>query len=257
MPFEEYKSVTDFKNENGYEINGTWYPRITKIVGIKAKPALYRYYAAAPNFAAAQQQTERSAEEGTLVHQTIEKILVGESPIIDPSIAPSIYAFQKFFANNNVVVIPEHIERRILHPTHRYAGTIDAIAYVNGKFGVLDVKTSQAIYRDYNLQTSAYLGAIQEDPELQKADTRWILRIDQAQTCEKCDATKRTKGGREKVKRSRSVPCPVYSHSWGPTEGIAELKELDNFKNDFEAFLGAKKLWEWENEEWLKKVGYI
>jgi len=257
MSFDEYRSPDNFKEENGYEIDGIWYPRITRIVGIKAKPALYRYYAAAPNFAAAESQKEKSAEEGTLVHEMVEKILIGESPIIDPLIAPSIKAFYDFFEANDVLVIPEHIEKRILHPGERYAGTIDALAYVNGKFGILDIKTSQAIYRDYNLQTAAYLGAVKEYPEIAKADSRWILRIDQGETCERCGSTRRTKGGRATIRRGPTVSCPTDEHAWSVIQGVAELKELSDWENDFSAFLGAKRLWEWENDYWLKKIGYL
>ena len=45
-----YSNVDNFKNANGYEIDGIWYPRVTSIVGIKAKPALYMFYAGLPDF---------------------------------------------------------------------------------------------------------------------------------------------------------------------------------------------------------------
>ena len=46
-------------------------------------------------------------------------------------------------------------------------------------------------------------------------------------------------------------------HVWGEIEGHVELREFPYWQEDFEAFLGAKKLWEWENVDWLKKVGYL
>ena len=46
-------------------------------------------------------------------------------------------------------------------------------------------------------------------------------------------------------------------HEWGKTEGVIELKEFPEWKTDYHAFLGAKRLWEWENEEILKQVGYL
>jgi len=36
-----------------------------------------------------------------------------------------------------------------------------------------------------------------------------------------------------------------------------ELKEFPYWQTDFEAFLGAKRLWEWENEEWLRRIEYL
>ena len=244
-----------FKELCGYEIDGVWYPRVTKIVDIKSKPALYRYYGEAKSYKDAQAITEKSAAEGTLIHETVEKIFVGENPLVDPSIMPAVTALREFLDRNLIQVDPENVERRIVNYAHRYAGTIDTLALIDGKFGVLDIKTSQAIYRDYNLQTSAYMDAL--TAEFKNLQTRWILRIDQNKTCNRCASTLRPKGGREKIRRGRGVPCSLEDHEWGDLTGIIELKECPYWKEDFQAFLGAKKLWEWENEGWLKKVGYI
>ena len=54
MAYQEFKTEEDFKQQNGYDIDGVWYPRVTKIMSIKAKPALYRYYGEAESFKAAQ-----------------------------------------------------------------------------------------------------------------------------------------------------------------------------------------------------------
>jgi hypothetical protein len=252
-----FKDKESFKNASGYEIDGAWYPRVTKIIDIKAKPALYRYYAEAEDFKSAQATTKRSAEEGTLMHEVIQKIMVGETPDIDPSIAPAVAAAAEFLENGNIQVDPDSIERRIISYDERYAGTIDAVALINGKFGVLDIKTSQAIYRDYNLQTSAYMSPLSKEmPNLQ---TRWILRIDQNQPCARCPAMLRIKGGREKIKLPypRGSVCAEGGHEWLELRGVVELKEFPFWRDDFEAFLSAKKLWEWENEYWLKQIGYL
>ena len=190
-----------------------------------------------------------------MVHEAAEAILLGKNPEVPTVVKPAIDAFVEFLTTQNIQTAAEWVERRILHLDHRYAGTIDALALIDGKFGVFDIKTSQGIYRDYNLQTAAYMDALKgQFPNLQ---TRWILRIDQGQVCERCNATMRTKGGREKIKRNRMAPCDADAHEWSPARGIIELKEFPYWHNDFEAFLGAKKLWEWENEFWLKKIGYL
>ncbi|MDO8516356.1 MAG: hypothetical protein Q7S28_03840 [bacterium] len=252
--FDSYKDVDAYKEQNGYIINGTWYPRVTKIVSIKAKPALMYFYGEAASYKAAKAITEKSAEEGTLIHEISEAMLLGKNPEIPLSVAPAIAAFADFMEMKNIQTMPEYVERRISHVGHRYAGTIDAMALIDGKFGVLDIKTSQGIYRDYNLQTAAYVEALTD--EFKNLQTRWILRIDQIQDCMQCGATMRTKGGREKIKRPfRGQTCS--SHEWAPTRGVIELKEFPYWHDDFQAFLGAKKLWEWEDSEWLKKIGYI
>jgi hypothetical protein len=254
--FGEYKDAEEFKEASGYTIDDIWYPRVTKIVSIKAKPALLRFYGEAANFKSAQAVTQKSAEEGTLIHETVEGILLGKNPEIAPSVAPAIKAFLNFLDKTNVQVTPEMVERRVVHYDERYAGTVDALALLGGKFGVLDIKTSQAIYRDYNLQTAAYMDALKNN--FQNLQTRWILRIDQIQSCNLCGAKKRVKGGREKIKidwgNAIMKNCP---HEWSELKGEVELREFPYWQSDFEAFLGAKRLWEWENEYWLKKIGYL
>ncbi len=254
-----FRDEQSFKDACGYEIDGMWFPRVTKIVEIKAKPALYRYYGEAESYKAAQEATQKSATEGTLIHETVEKIFVGEHPDVDPSIAPAVSALREFLEQNRIQVDPEYVERRIVNHEHRYAGTIDTMALIAGKFGVLDIKTSQAIYRDYNLQTAAYMDALMR--EFSNLQTRWILRIDQVKTCRRCGSTLRPKGGNDKIRlpypRNDIIPCDPGAHDWSELTGVIELKEFPFWKEDFQAFLGAKKLWEWENEKWLRQIGYL
>ncbi|MDP1718890.1 MAG: hypothetical protein Q8L24_00480, partial [bacterium] len=220
-----FSTVDQFKEQCGYTIDGVWYPRVTKIVGIKNKPALLYYYGEAASYAAATAQTKISAEEGTLIHQTMEKIFVGEEPLIDASIAPAVKAARELIAQKGIQIDAANIERRIYDDEHRYAGTIDSLALIGGKFGVLDIKTSQAIYRDYNLQTSAYMYALNKDPILTGLQTRWIFRIDQQKKCYRCGASMRPKGGREKIRGAKWGICPNdNSHEWSPLTGIAELQ---------------------------------
>jgi len=69
---------------------------------------------------------------------------------------------------------------------------------------------------DYNLQTSAYMAALES--QLPKLSTRWILRIDQHQVCLKCGATLRSKGGREKIrtpwKNGMRYKAQRCNHEW-------------------------------------------
>ena len=249
-------NVNEFKESSGYEINGVWYPRVTKIVEIKVKPALYRFYASMENFAVGEQIKEQSAKEGTLVHETVEAFLVGKNPQVEKSIMASVDAFLKFREKNKIKINPEFVELRLVNENERYAGTLDAIAKIDGKVGILDIKTSQEIYRDYNLQTAAYMSAM--DGKIPSLETRWILRIDQAQKCAACGAVLRKKGGRQKIRQQNWTPYSRNcSHDWGEMEGIVELKEFPEWHKDYFAFLGAKRLWEWEHENELMEAGYL
>ena len=254
----KYGDIGEFKEACGYGIDGKWYPRVTKIVEIKAKPQLYKFYAET-GFDAGEKIKAESAREGTLIHETFEKILIGENPPVDPSIKAAIEAATEFIGTNRIQVDPEFVERRVVNYEHRYAGTIDALALYEGKFGVFDIKTSLSIYRDYNLQTAAYMETLRE--QFKNLQTRWIMRIDQSKSCARCGATLRGKGGRDKIRDPYPRPygfvrCADEVHEWGDMQGHVELKEFPYWHDDFAAFLGAKKLWEWENDYWLKKISY-
>ncbi len=213
--FGDYKDLIDFKEQCGYTIDDVWYPRVTKIVTIKSKPALYYYYGEAKSYRAATEATERSAKEGTAIHEAVEGLILGKDPEISKAIAPAVASFLEFFQKNNIHVTPELVERRIVNHDHRYAGTVDAIARIGGKLGVLDIKTSASIYRDYCLQTSAYMDALKN--EFADLETRWILRIDQVQDCLACNSRRRVKGGNEKIKidwrnrRDRTAGVPLLA----------------------------------------------
>lgn len=255
-----YSNLEHFKGLSGYEIDGVWYPRVTKIIEIKAKPALYRFYAEMNNFSEGEAVKNKSADEGTKIHNAVEEILSGRSPILDSFIKPAIESFMKLLEEKNIQVDEEFIEKQVVNFDERYAGTVDTLALIDGKFGVLDIKTSQAIYRDYNLQTAAYIAALQND--FKNLQTRWILRIDQIKTCLNCGATLRQKGGREKIKLpwsngGYSEKAKNCEHQWSELKGNVELKEFPYWQEDFKAFLGAKGLWEWENDYWLKQAGYL
>jgi hypothetical protein len=254
-----YKNLDEFMSSNGYVIRGKWYPRVTSIVDIKSKPALYKFYGEARSFNHALSMSGKAASAGTRVHNAIEVMLSGNAPELDEEIYPSVQAFQDFRKAHRVVVDPALIEQRVYHPVEKYAGTTDVFAEIDGVFGILDIKTSSSIWRDYNLQTAAYFAACQQEhclPEKslpQKPQTRWILRIDQARVCKICGARLRQKGGRDKV----SGGFDFCEHDWGLTRGEWELKDLNgsgDFDADYRAFLAAKTLWEWENEYWLKQI---
>ena len=251
-------SAETFKNENGYVIDGLWYPRVTSIVSIKAKPALYKFYADSPSYKASEMALRKSAEEGTQVHEAVQAIMLGKDPVVPELIVPAVDAFRKFLASTPIETVPEYVERRIWHTDHRYAGTIDVLCTLDSKFGVLDIKTSQSIYRDYNLQTAAYMAALRDAYE--NLETRWILRIDQLQTCLRCGAKRRTKGGNIKIRidyRNGTLQRNCPEHDWSAMQGYVELQEFPFWQDDFEAFLGAKRLWEWEFRDLLKKTGYL
>lgn len=244
----EYESLTEFHDRAGYKIDGIWYPRVTSILSIKSKPALLRYYGGMRSFKAADDVKEASAREGTLVHEAVEAIARGEHPEIDPNARPSVDAYLEFARNNDIE--PLLVEERIVSREHRYAGTIDMLARVNGVVGVLDIKTGKRIYRDYGLQTAAYMQALRENPAHPTPLTSWVLRLDQCRVCELCGVSLRTKGGAFRV----SAGGRGCTHRWGPMQGQFEFQEMTDTEHNLQAFLASKALWEWEHHDWLQQL---
>lgn len=259
-----YKDAAEFMGEMGHDRNGTWYPRVTKILDVKSKPALEIFMREAGSFEAAEDIKNKSAEEGSLVHEVVQKVATGQPVEIPKEIAPCVTAYQEFASQRGIFMHPDFIERAVISHKNRYTGTVDALAEIDGKFGVLDIKTATGFYREYNLQTAAYVLALQEQ-ESKRAlslprdiETRWILRINQHKICTICGASLREKGGRSKVRQTRVVnPCADEEHTWGPVEGDIELKEFPYYYGDTKAFLAAKTLWEWEHNWWLRQIGYL
>lgn len=265
-----FKDAESFKKNSGHEVGGVWYPRVTKILEVKAKPALDIFFKEMGSYEAAEEVKMKSAEEGTKTHEIVQALATGKDIEITDDIKPVAEAFLKFNKTANVVFHPEFVERSVWSLLHRYSGTVDALASVGGKFGVLDIKTSTGFYPEYNLQTAAYVLALQELGVKQALglphdiETRWILRVDQQRKCLRCGASLREKGGRNKVRASRSNGAgnghcgdSHEDHYWGPMEGIVEMREFPYYFKDIKAFLAAKTLWEWENDYWLKQVGYL
>ncbi|XOB40959.1 MAG: hypothetical protein ACKKMW_02730 [Candidatus Nealsonbacteria bacterium] len=236
-----------FQKNNGYEIDGLWYPRVTSICNIIAKPGLEIWLANQPSFIAMQRKRKKITGWGILIHETIEKILLKKNPEIKPNIRPSIQAFLDWLSINKVK--PLSIEKRVFSKQNTYAGTFDVLAEINGKLGIVDLKTSRDIWDDHFIQTAAYFNAYNEKTK-KKAKTHWILKIDQYQKCKICGAEKRNKLGDISIKRGKRF-C---RHDFNSFIGSCQLKKVDNHRSFLNMFLAAKRLWELSNRQQLSQI---
>ncbi|GIW66245.1 MAG: hypothetical protein KatS3mg095_0143 [Candidatus Parcubacteria bacterium] len=254
----------EFKKRHGYIIDGIWYPRVTSIVNIKSKPALYYFYAAAENFNEAQTKKRKAAYEGTIVHEILESIVRGKEIIVPPEFIGFKRGFESFLKNYSLITKADWIEKRIKHSDYRYSGTFDILAEIDGVFSLIDIKTAAEIYDDYRLQTAAYFYALNEEPILldknnrkivlpKYIEKRYILRVNQIQICELCGAKKIIRQMGDKIKGGDDN-C---HHKFSEITDEWEFKEFDNPEEDFKGFLACKELWEWEYRDKLKELGYI
>lgn len=113
---------------------------------------------------------------GTLAHNWIEQHLLGNTqPMPENEQArSSCEAALKWLEAHSWKTVSA--ERRIYSREHHYAGTLDYLAYIDGKLVVSDWKTSKRLYDEYTLQLSAYVQALKEEGV--ETEGRWLIRID-------------------------------------------------------------------------------
>lgn len=111
------------------------------------------------------------ANIGTLMHEAIECELLGKkripyiNNIIEKKIEKRIDNFNIWRTKNNLVF--DDIRTEVTYTSYTYAGTCDCIASINGKYTLIDFKSSKKIYPSQFIQAAAYLGLIFiNDPKL-------------------------------------------------------------------------------------------
>jgi hypothetical protein len=185
-----------------YTVEGEYAPSVTTILDSIAKPALLPWAAnEGAKFFISHAHEDMKAEDmakgirgayrtssgqalniGMEVHKWCEEAILwrlgkGEAPI-DPTRTESLNAVNAFrgWVRDNVVEWLT-VEEKVYHREHKFAGTVDATAIVNGDYCVIDFKTSGAIYSAYHLQCAAYAKAI-ENMRGKEVDKAYVLRFD-------------------------------------------------------------------------------
>ena len=112
-------------------------------------------------------QLAKAADIGTQVHTLIEWNLrkslgqdAGSEPRVVDDATWALMAFEDWAAS--VSLTPLLIEQTVFSRTHRFAGTMDLLAEVNGVPTLVDFKTGKAVYREAHLQNVAYQVALDE-----------------------------------------------------------------------------------------------
>lgn len=123
---------------------------------------------------------QAAADVGTEVHTFLEKYIRDPShieniPPEDTQAGRSIRAAIKWLESNQIE--PLEVERRIFSRKHRFTGTLDKRAKVNGIHTILDWKTSKGLYPEFLLQTAAYQGAYEEETS-DRIEQRILVRLD-------------------------------------------------------------------------------
>ena len=112
------------------------------------------------------QISHKAQEIGLEVHKWIElyikvKMIDGETVTEYPeAVKIPMQNFHDWVESREIEWLA--CEKKVYSRSWEYAGTIDALAKINGKLCVIDFKTSAKIYKEYYLQVSAYCNAVGE-----------------------------------------------------------------------------------------------
>ena len=159
-----------------YDINGTNYPSVTSILGVRKKVELQQWRDKIGENVA-NWEMGRAARRGTATHNLIENYIKGE-PLEEKSVLPlGLFKLMKPYIDqiNNI-----HCLETVLYTSkYRLAGQVDCIAEYNGKLSVIDFKTANKERKEewidnYFLQCTAY-GLMYE--ELFKKEIEQIVVI--------------------------------------------------------------------------------
>jgi hypothetical protein len=104
---------------------------------------------------AAYRDRDRKAELGTELHTATEAYVLGKPmPPWSLPIRPVMKNFEAFLADYK----PNYLatEASVFNRSERYAGTLDAIAEIDGRRYLIDVKSGKGIYSEIALQLAGY-----------------------------------------------------------------------------------------------------
>ena len=141
-----------------YDINGTNYPSVTSILGVRKKVELQQWRDKIGENVA-NWEMGRAARRGPATHNLIENYIKGD-PLEEKSVLPlGLFKLMKPYIDqiNNI-----HCLETVLYTSkYRLAGQVDCIAEYNGKLSVIDFKTANKERKEewidnYFLQCTAY-----------------------------------------------------------------------------------------------------
>ena len=123
----------------------------------------------------------KAGKEGTQVHEAAEKLVLGEeiswmddygNAKYSQVVWEMILKFADFWKTHKPKLISS--EQFIWSDEYKYAGTADIVCEMDGEVWLLDLKTSNALHRAYDLQLAAYAKGM-EEVRGQKIDRTGII----------------------------------------------------------------------------------
>lgn len=132
-----------------YTLDGKVLPSVTKIIapladfsGISAETLAY------------------ASARGTAVHKACEILNLGCSfaEPLNPVLVPYVDAWQLFIKEKRVIITAA--EKRLYHPTMKYAGMYDAEGFIDGEEWLIDIKAVATLHPRIGVQLAGYAGML-------------------------------------------------------------------------------------------------
>ena len=166
------------KNEEGVPVTLA-VPSVTWIAGYYPKGIAFYKWLAQKGWDEAEAIKSAAGDKGSKVHQAIVDILDDKEVRIDSKYANSTTGISEELAIDECEAIlsfvswkndakPQVIAREfvVFSEKMNYAGTVDLLCKIGDGIWLLDFKTSQNIWPEYELQISAYSAALIENTEI-------------------------------------------------------------------------------------------
>jgi len=145
--------------------SGEVVPSVTEVLAILDKPGLVAW--AGRLGRGWEQVRDSAAQAGTLAHAAIEAHLTGGevdsaeySDAEKEGARASFRTFRKWQAEHEFGEFTT--EKRLGSETYHYAGTFDWYGEIDGRFEIIDFKTSGAVYESHLIQVAAYRWLLEE-----------------------------------------------------------------------------------------------
>tara|TARA_R110002096_G_scaffold126203_1_gene272729 strand:- start:1280 stop:1963 length:684 start_codon:yes stop_codon:yes gene_type:complete len=159
---------------HSYKVDGIKVPSVTRVVD-GCFPKNLTDWALSVGEEEYHRVIDEALDIGNYTHKWIESFLLSDKFDCENT-NPSIEAFLKWCKDYHPKFTDA--ERKVYCDRFKYAGTVDAVAKINGRVCVIDFKTSKKIYKPYHLQVTAYAQAIKRIDGLRRWPLGIILRLD-------------------------------------------------------------------------------
>jgi hypothetical protein len=165
-----------------YSRNQDYYPSVTSILQFMPKGKFFETWLKDVGHNA-DVIARKAADEGTQVHDAIEKYLKGEKiqwlneegySNYSMDVWKLILKFHDFWTTHKPTLIESEIH--LFSDQYKYAGTCDLVVEIDGVRWLLDIKTSNSIHTSMDLQLAAYAQAWNEtfEEKIEKTGIIWL-----------------------------------------------------------------------------------